>query len=64
METITISVNSRSKNGRSLLNYIKSLNFVKINYPNAATKRAIKDLENNKGTSFDNATDALSFLKK
>ncbi len=64
METITISENSRSENDRSLLNYIKSLNYVKINYPNAATKQAINELESNKGTSFGNAKDALSFLKK
>jgi hypothetical protein len=64
METLTISVNDKSEKGRNFLNFIKSLDFVKIDQPNLETKKAIDELENNKGKKFKNATEALNFLKK
>jgi hypothetical protein len=63
METLTISVNDKSEKGRNFLNFIKSLDFIKIDQPNLKTKKAIDELEKNEGKKFNNASEALNFLK-
>jgi hypothetical protein len=64
METLTITVNDRTLKGKNFLNFLKSLDFVKIDEPNRATKNAIEELENGRGKKFKNASQAISFLKK
>jgi hypothetical protein len=64
METITITVNEKTTKGRNFLNFIKSLDFVKIDEPNSETRKAIEELESGKGKKFGDAAQALNFLKK
>jgi hypothetical protein len=64
METLTITVNEKTTKGKNFLNFLKSLDFVKIDLPNQETKNAIDELENNSGKKFKSAAHALQFLKK
>ena len=48
MATYTITVNERTKEGRGLVRYLKTLGVIEI--PNETTRKAIKELDEGKGT--------------
>lgn len=48
MATYTITVNERTKAGKGLVNYLKTLGVIEI--PNETTRKAIKELDEGKGT--------------
>ena len=63
MATYTITINERTKAGRSLVGYLRSLGV--INEPNATTFAAIQEIKNGGGTrcgSFDEYLKAVQSL--
>lgn len=63
MATYTITVNERTKAGKSLIGYLRSLGV--IDEPNDATLAAISEIRNGGGTrcdSFDDYLKAVSAL--
>ena len=63
MATYTITVNERTKAGKSLVGYLRSLGV--IDEPNDATLAAISEIRNGGGTrcdSFDDYLKAVSAL--
>ncbi|MBO8444235.1 MAG: hypothetical protein IAC23_00875 [Bacteroidetes bacterium] len=61
MATYTITVNERTKEGKSLVNYLKSP--VVIEEPNEETLQAIKDVENGDVTVYKTFEDYLEAYK-
>ncbi len=61
MATYTITVNERTKSGRGLVNYLKSLGV--IDSPNEETLKAMADIENGNVTVFDTFEDYLEAVK-
>ena len=60
MATYTITVNERTKESRGLVRYLKTLGVIEI--PNETTKKAIKELNEGKGTvcnTFDEYLEAI-----
>lgn len=64
MATYTITVNERTKSGRGLVNYLKSLGMIKEeDEPNDTTLKAMADIENGNVTVFDTFEDYLEAVK-
>ena len=61
MATYTITINERTKEGKSLVNYLKSP--VVIEEPNEETLQAIKDVENGDVTVYKTFEDYLEAYK-
>ena len=57
MATYTITVNERTKSGRSLIGYLRSLGV--IDEPNAATLAAVKEIREGGGTRCESFDDYL-----
>ena len=57
MATYTITVNERTKAGKSLVGYLRSLGVIKE--PNDSTLAAIKELEEGGGTRCENFDEYL-----
>ena len=62
MATYTITVNGRTKAGKSLVNYLKSLGV--IDGPNDETLQAMKDIEDGNVTVYKTFDDYLSDIQK
>ena len=63
MATYTITIDERTKAGKSLVGYLRSLGI--INEPNKATVSAAEEIRNGQGTrceSFDDYLKAVSVL--
>ncbi len=64
MATYTITVNERTKSGRGLVNYLKSLGMIKEeDEPNDTTLKAMADIENGNVTVCDTFEDYLEAVK-
>ena len=61
MATYTITVNERTKAGKSLVNYLKSLGV--IEEPNDETLQAMKDIEDGNVTVYKTFEDYLEAYK-
>ena len=61
MATYTITVNERTKEGKSLVNYLKSLGV--IEEPNDETLQAMKDIEDGNVTVYKTFEDYLEAYK-
>ena len=48
MATYTITVNERTKEGKGLVNYLKTLGVIEV--PNEKTRKAIQEIREGKGT--------------
>lgn len=61
MATYTITINERTKAGKSLVEYLRNLGVIEV--PNAETLNAIKDIDNNCGIRCDTFEDYLKAIK-
>ena len=61
MATYTITVNERTKEGRCLVRYLKTLGMIEI--PNETTRKAIKELNEGKGTVCNTFEEYLEAIK-
>jgi hypothetical protein len=61
MATYTVTINERTKAGRSLVGYLRSLGV--IDEPNAATLTAIQEIKNGGGTRCDSFEDYLKAVQ-
>ena len=61
MATYTITVNERTKEGRGLVRYLKALGVIEI--PNETTRKAIKELDEGKGTVCNTFEEYLEAIK-
>ena len=61
MATYTITVNERTKEGQGLVNYLKALGVIEV--PNETTRKAIKEIQDGKGTVCDTIEDYLEAIK-
>lgn len=61
MATYTITVNERTKEGRDLVRYLKTLGVIEI--PNETTRKAIKELDEGKGTVCNTFEEYLEAIK-
>ena len=48
MATYTITINERTKEGKGLVNYLKTLGVIEV--PNETTRKAIQEIREGKGT--------------
>ncbi|MBR3303567.1 MAG: hypothetical protein IKI67_05235 [Bacteroidales bacterium] len=62
MATYTITINERTKAGKSLVEYLRNLGVIE-EVPNAETLNAIKDIDNNCGIRCDTFEDYLKAIK-
>ena len=73
MATYTITVNERTKEGRGLVRYLKTLGVIEIpnettrkaikELPNETTRKAIKELDEGKGTVCNTFEEYLEAIK-
>ena len=61
MATYTITVNERTKAGKSLVNYLRSLGV--IDEPNDATLAAVQEIKNGGGTKCETFEDYLKAVQ-
>ncbi|MCM1502678.1 MAG: hypothetical protein NC115_08465 [Bacteroidales bacterium] len=61
MATYTITINERTKAGRGLVNYLRSLGV--IEEPNATTLKAMEDVENGNVTVYKTFEEYLESVK-
>ena len=61
MATYTITVNERTKAGKSLVNYLRDLGV--IDEPNEATLAAVQEIKNGGGTRCDTFEDYLKAVQ-
>ena len=61
MATYTITVNERTKEGKGLVNYLKALGVIEVT--NETTRKAIKEIQDGKGTVCDTFEDYLEAYK-
>ena len=61
MATYTITVNERTKAGKSLVNYLRDLGV--IDEPNEATLTAVQEIKNGGGTRCDTFEDYLKAVQ-
>ena len=61
MATYTVTINERTKAGKSLVGYLRSLGV--INEPNAATLSAVEEIRNGGGTRCDSFEDYLKAVE-
>lgn len=64
MATYTITVNERTKSGKGLVNYLKSLGIIKKeNEPNDTTLKAINEIKNGEVTRCKTFEEYLNAVK-
>ncbi len=61
MATYTITVNERTKEGKGLVNYLKTLGVIEI--PNETTRKAIQEIREGKGTVCNTFEEYLEAIK-
>ena len=61
MATYSITINERTKAGRSLVGYLRSLGV--INEPNATTLAAVQEIKDGGGTRCDSFEDYLKAVQ-
>ena len=61
MATYTITVNERTKAGKSLVNYLRDLGV--IDEPNEATLAAVQEIKNGGGTRCETFEDYLNVVQ-
>ena len=61
MATYTITIDERTKSGKQVLNYLKSHGVIEI--PNETTRKAIKELNEGKGTVCNTFEEYLEAIK-
>ena len=61
MATYTITINERTREGKSLVNYLKSLGVIDV--PNDETLQAMKDIEDGNVTVYKTFEDYLEAYK-
>lgn len=61
MATYTITVNERTKAGKSLVNYLRNLGV--IDEPNDATLAAVQEIKNGEGTKCETFEDYLKAVQ-
>ena len=61
MATYTITVNERTKEGRGLVRYLKTLGVIEV--PNEKTRKAIQEIRDGKGTVCSTFEEYLEAVK-
>ena len=61
MATYTITVNERTKEGKGLVNYLKTLGVIEV--PNETTRKAIQEIREGKGTVCNTFEEYLEAIK-
>ena len=61
MATYTITVNERTKEGKGLVNYLKTLGVIEV--PNEKTRKAIQEIQEGKGTVCNTFEEYLEAIK-
>ncbi len=62
MATYTITINERTKAGKSLVEYLRNLGVIEV--PNAETLAAIEEISNGGGTECKTFEDYLKAVRK